>query len=183
MSDKENCKKWREENKEKTLDYYQKNKTRILETKKRYRLLNREKILNHQKKFRMNNKEKVREQNRKYRRENTFPSLFCDLRQRIKRKKMLLETELDFDFLYLKELFLKQKGKCYWSGLTMMEERSNKHPFQISIERLDNNKGYCKDNIVLCCLMINLARNNCDYNTWTDIMKNQISIKYKRKKS
>ena len=60
----------------------------------------------------------------------------------------------------LLDIYQKQNGKCYWSGLPL-DGRFNKikhHPFAISPERLDNSLPYDKTNVVLCRRMFNLGR-------------------------
>ena len=58
------------------------------------------------------------------------------------------------------EIYEKQSGNCYWSGLPMDANYNaiKHHPFAISPERLDNSKPYCKENVVLCRRMFNLGR-------------------------
>jgi hypothetical protein len=58
------------------------------------------------------------------------------------------------------DMYQKQNGKCYWSGLPL-DGQFNKikhHPFAISPERLDNSLPYDKNNVVLCRRMFNLGR-------------------------
>jgi hypothetical protein len=61
--------------------------------------------------------------------------------------------EHDIDLLFLEELWKKQDGKCYYSNIQM---QFNKNEWKVSLERLDTNKGYIKDNVVLCCLEFNV---------------------------
>lgn len=59
----------------------------------------------------------------------------------------------DIDHKLLKELYKNQDGKCYYSGIKM-----NTHAFatwKCSVERLNNDIGYTKDNIVLICTEFN----------------------------
>jgi len=51
-------------------------------------------------------------------------------------------------------LFDQQNGRCYLSNLPLVFEK--KHPFSVSVDRLDNTMGYVEGNI---CLVI--ARLNC----------------------
>lgn len=58
------------------------------------------------------------------------------------------------------DMFNKQNGRCYWSGLPL-DPAFNKikhHPFAISPERLDNSLPYSKENVRLCRRMFNLGR-------------------------
>ena len=58
------------------------------------------------------------------------------------------------------DMYNKQDGKCYWSGLPL-DAKFNKikhHPFAISPERLDNSLPYDTTNVVLCRRMFNLGR-------------------------
>jgi hypothetical protein len=60
--------------------------------------------------------------------------------------------EIDVDFL--NELWEKQKGLCFYSNIPM---NYNKAEWRVSIERLDNSKGYIPENVVLCCLEFNVV--------------------------
>lgn len=177
-------KEWAEKNKEHRREYKKQyreiNKEKLKNSHKEYYIKNRENILQKQKNSKILNREKYLKKSKRYRINNWSGYFISRIK---KRSKDRFSEDVDFDSDYLKDLFSRQKGKCYWTNLKMVLEVSNKNPFQVSIDRLDNNKGYTKDNIVLCCMMINYARNNCDYDTWNDIMKNQISIKYRKKKS
>lgn len=56
--------------------------------------------------------------------------------------------------------YREQNGRCYWSGLFLDPNfnRVKHHPFAISVERLDNSKGYTYDNTVLTRRIFNLGR-------------------------
>ena len=60
------------------------------------------------------------------------------------------------------ELYKKQNGKCAYTGkqLTAIRYavRGNQHiinKWNVSIDRIDSNKGYTKDNIQLVCAIVN----------------------------
>lgn len=74
--------------------------------------------------------------------------------------------ELDFDADYLTELFEKQNGLCYYTNMPMITDTSSKSPRRASLDRLDSNIGYRKDNVVLCIRFANLAKSNFDYETF-----------------
>ena len=69
------------------------------------------------------------------------------------------------------ELFENQKGLCYWFKIPLMPSNKTKHPQQPSLDRLDRNKGYTKDNVVLCCYSANIGRNENDLETWVEFLK------------
>jgi hypothetical protein len=57
----------------------------------------------------------------------------------------------------------KQKGLCVYSNLPMsyvgkVNGQTNKH--NVSIDRVDNTRGYTVDNIVLCCGAVNTMKND-----------------------
>ena len=62
-----------------------------------------------------------------------------------------LEFDLDLDFDYIKNLYEEQEGMCYYSGIEM----TTSGEYQMSLERLDESKGYIEGNVVLCCLEFN----------------------------
>jgi len=78
---------------------------------------------------------------------------------------------------YLLELFEKQQGKCYWFNVPMSLDRIKgfKNPHLVTIDRLDNSKGYTKDNIVLACLTANLGRGNTPVEIWEQFV-NQLKL-------
>ena len=69
------------------------------------------------------------------------------------------------------ELYKEQNGLCYWFKIPLIPSDQKKHPQQPSLDRLDRNKGYTKDNVVLCCYSANIGRNENDLNVWEDFLK------------
>lgn len=64
---------------------------------------------------------------------------------------------LDFDLngQFLIELFKEQKGLCAYSGLPLRFGKYKKTDWLVSLERIDVNRGYNKDNVCLVCLEFN----------------------------
>lgn len=60
---------------------------------------------------------------------------------------------------YIVELYHKQDGKCHYTGIPMkLHSNTLKDFLLMSVDKIDNTKGYVKDNIVLCCWGINLLK-------------------------
>jgi len=69
------------------------------------------------------------------------------------------------------ELYSKQNGLCYWFNIPLIPNEKSKHPQQPSLDRLDRNKGYTKENVVLCCYSANIGRNENDLETWKNFLE------------
>jgi len=68
------------------------------------------------------------------------------------------------------EMFEKQNGLCYWFKIPLVPSNYIKHPQQPSLDRLDRNKGYTRDNVVLTCYSANIGRNENDLETWKNFL-------------
>lgn len=71
----------------------------------------------------------------------------------------------------INEMFKNQNGLCYWFRIPLVPSSKGKHPQQPSLDRLDRNKGYTKNNVVLCCYSANIGRNENDLETWVEFLK------------
>lgn len=70
----------------------------------------------------------------------------------------------------INEMMKNQNGLCYWFKVPLIPSNQKKHPQQPSLDRLDSNKGYTKDNVVLCCYSANIGRNENDLETWKNFL-------------
>ncbi len=93
----------------------------------------------------------------KYR--NTFNGFFKDMLNSMKKhantrldKRGIIEINKE-DLI---NLWHKQEGKCYYSGIVM--NCKTNHNWKCSPERLDPNIGYTKENTVLVCLEFNIQK-------------------------
>lgn len=84
-------------------------------------------------------------------------------------RRRCTENNLDLDFI--NELYEKQNGLCYWFKIPLIPTQQKKHPQKPSLDRLDVNKGYTKDNVVLSCYSANIGRNENDLETWENFLK------------
>ena len=72
------------------------------------------------------------------------------------RNRLGRNHSFDITFEYILELIEKQQGRCAYSNIPMVFKP--KSEWQCSIERLDDNKGYTKDNVKLVCLEFNTPK-------------------------
>ena len=70
----------------------------------------------------------------------------------------------------INEMYQSQNGLCYWFNIPLIPSDNSKHPQQPSLDRLDRNKGYTKDNVVLACYSANIGRNENDLETWQNFL-------------
>lgn len=88
-------------------------------------------------------------------------------------KKYQTNKEIIIDLKFIQELLIKQKNKCFWFNIDLeidSIERS-RNPSKLTIDRLDCNKGYSKDNVVLTCYAANCGRGDCPVKIWEKIIK------------
>tara|TARA_Y100000361_G_C10872064_1_gene194697 strand:+ start:102 stop:512 length:411 start_codon:yes stop_codon:yes gene_type:complete len=71
---------------------------------------------------------------------------------------------VEIDDVYLEDIFNKQNGKCYWLDtiINPMDVFTANHPLAPSVDRLDNKKGYIKDNVVITTRFANCGRRNTE---------------------
>lgn len=82
---------------------------------------------------------------------------FCGVRDRAKKNGLVL----DFDREYIKQLWVQQNGICAISGIQMTHQIYSGRVFtNLSVDRIDSNKGYIKGNIQLVCMAINQMKSD-----------------------
>jgi hypothetical protein len=70
----------------------------------------------------------------------------------------------DIDLLYLKILWKEQNGKCPITGMDLIMPKTcdswenGESPYNASLDRIDNSKGYIKGNVRYVSHMANIAR-------------------------
>lgn len=67
------------------------------------------------------------------------------------------EASLTGDILF--EAYNNQKGLCYYTKYPLTIE-CGRFANSLSVDRIDSTKGYSKENIVLCCLSVNIMKND-----------------------
>lgn len=79
---------------------------------------------------------------------------------RTRNKRRLWQDTIDYDETYLHKLYIEQWKKCRATGISIKPWANWRHPTNLSIDRIDSNKPYSKDNIRLVCLWYNYMKNN-----------------------
>ena len=75
--------------------------------------------------------------------------------------------DFDIDEQFVLELYEKQNGKCFWFNVDLKPSNEAKYPWQPSLDRLDREKGYTRDNVVLACYTANIGRNTSNEATFS----------------
>lgn len=102
---------------------------------------------------------------RLYKSSSTFDGFINKLFQDIKgnTKNKAKDIDIQITIQDIKDLYKKQDGKCAMTGIKMTyttqhDGKSSQHiknKWNISVDRIDSNKGYTVDNIQLVCAIIN----------------------------
>lgn len=107
--------------------------------------------------------EKSKADNRAYRKEyhSTFSGMVTNLLTAAKNRAKTngLECDLDREWLEIR----LQPMKCEATGVDLVLERQDnvQHtPFRPSIDRIENSKGYTKDNCRIVCVIYNKAKSD-----------------------
>ena len=73
-----------------------------------------------------------------------------------------IKREINISLGDLKNQWDKQRGICVYSGIKLLLPEWNiprKHPKMASLDRIDSNKGYIKNNIQFVSVIANYAKN------------------------
>ena len=112
----------------------------------------------------------------KYTRQSDSLSNFRSYMKNIIKNSKYRNKEYDVDLKYLKDLWESQNGICPFTNKKLLirthSNKDKKNPYQASIDRIDNTKGYIKGNIRFVSLMFNYARNNFSDNEVLEFCKN-----------
>ena len=136
------------------------------EYSKKYYQDNKESILIQQKNYRADNKEKVRDMKRKYR-SNYFNIMkYTDISMPFLNYKIGKMKERSNDVTLTAEELLElipKDLKCPVFGIKFSFGKGNDWKFKqysMSVDRIDNNKGYHKDNVVIVSSKANTMKSS-----------------------
>lgn len=90
------------------------------------------------------------------------------------RRSEKLDLEMTVHTMDLWEMWHRQDGKCAVTGIPLSIENGttrHKNPWKVSIDRIDSDKGYNKDNVRLVTHWYNNAKNTWDDETCLTALK------------
>jgi len=133
----------------------------------------------YQKQWYLKNKVKKLKQskinNKKLVEEYPLKALLSSIKSGAKKRK--LDFEINYSFI--QKLWETQKGLCYYTKVSMKLTARQKNPYQVSIDRIDSNLGYTKENTVLCCQAINYMKNDYslkDFNLFKNSLQKALKL-------
>lgn len=91
--------------------------------------------------------------------------------KRTKTKYKKLGKQFDLTKKFILDLYEKQQGKCFYTGLDLLVSSDESNYHCLSIDRIDSSKGYTQDNVVLCCWIINRIKINLSVDEFVNYCK------------
>lgn len=96
----------------------------------------------------------------------------------LKNSKTWVPKKLYINENDLKEIWEKQNELCYWFKIPLESDLLfkkspfyfPKHPLAPSIDRIDDEKDYTKDNVVVCCRLANFGRNVYPFDKYRQVI-------------
>lgn len=82
--------------------------------------------------------------------------------------KYNLNLKPDITKKFLDDLFFKQNYKCFYTGKEIFFDVRGGSPYQPSLDRLHSDKWYTRDNVVICSVAQNYAKNNFKLRDWIE---------------
>lgn len=163
------------EKQNKSTEYYELNKDKILKYQEKYRSENKDKIKEYKKIYYENNKHKLSEKNKKYYKDHKSEASEYQKEYRSKNKNKLSEysknRKKSFHARYSKlkshvkeenreldlteEEFIQITTKsCYYCNDNFRNPKEHGR----GLDRIDNSKGYILNNVLSCCKICNSTR-------------------------
>ena len=100
---------------------------------------------------------------------NTLRGRLGKLKQNARGSAKKRGNACELEYYDLRDLWAIQKGLCAYTGWPM--ELTSKSQRLVSLERIDNNLGYVKDNILLVCWCANKARSGMSQDEFIEMCK------------
>lgn len=78
-----------------------------------------------------------------------------DMVKQMRRRAMGKNIPFDISAEDVREMYKQQEGRCFYTGVPFGDIG---HDTTMSIDRVNNQRGYTRDNIVLCCIWVNVMK-------------------------
>ena len=117
----------------------------------------------YQRKLRKTEKSKIKERSYRKTYAATFAGMVTNLLAAAKDRAKKTNKEIDLDRAWVEAHLAEMKCEATGVDLILEQQENVQHtPFRPSIDRIDNAKGYTKDNCRVVCVIYNKAKS--DYN-------------------
>jgi len=114
---------------------------------------------------------------RYFKRRETPVSIKSHLRELLRTARHRSSVKSDLTVECIIKLLNDQHGRCFYSGIEM-EFRSfgsGRSPYSVSIDQVIPGGGYTKDNVVLCCWIVNAGKSNLSIEEYLNICQSVAS--------
>jgi hypothetical protein len=102
-----------------------------------------------------------------------YPGIvFGEALRKARKRSQKRRVPFNIDKDYLIDLFEKQNGRCYYSGLNLnmvKEDRLINDPMKMSLDCIDPDRGYTIGNVVWCAYCVNVFKQKMSVNQMIDI--------------
>lgn len=112
---------------------------------------------------------------------NSFTGRIKDMHHNCKTRAKIKGFDFDIEIDDIINLYAEQNGRCAITNQEMDFKSSNRkkaNPFRISIDRIDSNGGYTKNNIRLVCWSVNQMKGDKteeEFKFWIELLYKTIS--------
>src|SRR5690242_5681781 len=90
----------------------------------------------------------------------------------LKTKSLKQSIPFDLTSSFLEELYEDQLGLCHYTGMPMRLDSSEMEPDSLSVDKVDPQKGYVRDNVVLCTSFANTLKGTKTVNEFKSLLRN-----------
>lgn len=97
-----------------------------------------------------------------------FKTCKASIKRRQNKERTIECFEFDLTIDFILELARKQGNRCAYSGKLLIW--SIKNNYSTSIDRIDSDKGYTKDNVQLVSKIVNQAKNNLTHDEFLEMI-------------
>lgn len=77
----------------------------------------------------------------------------------------------DLTIEHIGELFQRQKGRCFYSGIPLRITEEKRDPLYPSVDRKDSSHGYVVGNVVLSSTWMNFAKNDRSTSEFMELLR------------